>query len=145
MTPDIRSLFETAKTIAVVGASTKPFRTSHSISQYLMAEGYTIIPVNPRYQTVLGQTCYPSLQAIPDDLHIDIVNVYRRDIYTADVVQDAIDRQQTTRENPVIWTQLGASSPEAQTKAKAANLSYIAERCIMVEHERFLRTHKASS
>lgn len=134
--PDTKTILTEAKTIAVVGASTNPYRTSHSIAQYLLDAGYTIIPVNPKYKEVLGQTSYPSLQAIPNDVSIDIVNIYRRDAFTADVVADALERQETTGEQPVIWTQLGVSSPAAQAKAEAANLPYIAERCIMLEHGR---------
>lgn len=134
--PDLAQTLRTAKTIAVVGASPNPYRTSHSIMRYLMDAGYTVIPVNPTYDNVLGETCYPSLQAIPEDIHLDIVNIFRRDIYTADVVDDATARQASTNEHPVIWTQLGVSSPEAQQKATAANLPYVAERCIMLAHGR---------
>ena len=101
-----------------------------------MAAGYTVIPVNPNHTQVLGQTCYPSVQAIPEDVKINIVNIFRRPAHTADMVRDVLERLKKTDEAPVIWTQIGVSSSEAQELSEGAGLVYIKNRCILVEHSR---------
>ena len=72
----IRSLLQQARTIAVVGISAKPDRPSHEVAHYLQRAGYTIIPVNPAYEEVLGQKCYPNLHEVP--VKIDLVDVFRK-------------------------------------------------------------------
>src|SRR5215467_11071370 len=77
--PDrIREALETAETVAVVGCSPDPSRASYTIARYLLAQGYRVVPVNPNYQELLGQKCYPSLSDIPADIRVDIVDVFRR-------------------------------------------------------------------
>ncbi len=137
-TPDLTTCLRDADTIAVVGCSDRPSRTSHRIAAYLQDAGYRVIPVNPNHDTILGTPCYPDLSSIPDDVPIDIVNIFRAPAHTADMVQSAIDRAEHTGERPTIWTQLGVSSPEAEQLADEANLSYVRNRCIMVEHRRRL-------
>ncbi|MEM1095134.1 MAG: CoA-binding protein [Bacteroidota bacterium] len=132
--PDISSTLRNAKTIAVVGASPRPGRTSHSIAQYLIAQGYTVIPVNPHRETIFGVPCYPDLQSIPADQRIDIVNIFRRSDKTAGVIRDLMERIDETGEQPVVWTQLGVSSREATQLIEDADLPYVHERCIYVEH-----------
>ena len=133
---DLPTILNATKTIAVVGASANPSRTSHAISRYLIEVGYTVIPVNPNYDTVHDLTSYPSLQAIPKDIQIDMVNVFRRPAETAGVVRDMIERMKETGERPVIWTQIGVSSREAEQLATDAGLDYVRNRCILVEHSR---------
>ena len=133
---DYEEILSSARTIAVVGCSINPARTSNSIARYLIGAGYTIIPVNPNYNEILGLTCYPNVQAIPQDLQIDIVNIYRRPAHTAEMVRDVLARIKRTHEKPVIWTQIGVSSNEAQQLSKEAGLVYIKNRCILVEHSR---------
>lgn len=135
-TPALASILNTAQTIAVVGCSARPSRTSHRIASYLQDAGYRVIPVNPNYDEVLGERCYPDLPSVPDDVQIDIVNIFRDPVHTADMVQSALDRVAQTGERPAIWTQLGVSTPEAQSLAAEADLPYVPNRCIMVEHGR---------
>lgn len=135
---DYKSMLETARTIAVVGCSPRPTRTSHRIARYLQDAGYTVIPVNPYHDELLGVPCYPDVQHIPAETPIDIVNIFRRPRYTADMVRDVIDRIETTGERPVIWTQIGVSSQEAERLATDAGLPYVRNRCILVEHSRLL-------
>ncbi len=85
-------------------------------------------------EEVHGLKCYPDLQSIPEDVSIDIVNVFRRPAYTAAVMNDVLARIAKTEEKPVIWTQIGVSSGEAEKMAKEAGLEYIRNRCILVEH-----------
>jgi uncharacterized protein len=132
--PSIAEILRSARTIAVVGCSPRPSQTSHYIAVYLQRAGYEVIPVNPHHTELLGVPCYPSLTDIPPDVEIDIVNVYRRPQFTAQVVVDAAERAASTRNKPVVWTQLGVSSPEAETLAIEHRLAYVRERCIMVEH-----------
>jgi uncharacterized protein len=133
---DIPSLLRSARTIAVVGCSPRSSHTSHYIAQYLIGAGYDVIPVNPYHEELLGVPCYPDLASIPDDVQIDIVNVFRRSEFTADTVADAAARKERTGCTPTIWTQLGVHSLVAQQAAAAAGLPYIASRCIMVDHGR---------
>lgn len=132
-----KDLLKEARTIAVVGCSDNPVRTSNSIARYLIGAGYDVIPVNPQHEEILGKRCYPTTSAIPEDVQIDIVNIFRRPAHTADMVRDVLERIEKTGERPVIWTQIGVSSNEAHTLADEAGLPYVKNRCIMVEHARF--------
>jgi len=134
--PDLSSVLSTAQTIAVVGCSDDPTRTSYRIAQYMQEGGYRIVPVNPNVDAVLGETAYPDLPSIPADVAIDVVNIFRAPQHTANMVRDAIERVEATGETPVIWTQLGVSSPEARSLAAEAGLPYVRNRCIQVEHAR---------
>lgn len=127
-------ILKAAKNIAVVGCSPNPARTSNAIARYLIGAGYTVIPVNPNHTEILGQVSYPDLQSIPADVQVDIVNVFRRPAHTEGVVQDTLERIKTTGESPVIWTQIGVSSRQAEELAEGAGLTYVKNRCIMVEH-----------
>ena len=135
---DLRTVLEDARTIAVVGCSPRESRTSHRIARYLQSVGYAVVPVNPHHDELLGVPCYPDLLSIPEDTEIDIVNVFRQPRFTEGVVQDAVDRNERTEEKPVVWTQLGVSTQEAQRLAETNDLPYVANRCIMVEHARLL-------
>lgn len=129
-------LLEDAQTIAIVGCSGRTSRTSHGIAVYLQQHGYRVIPVNPHYDEILDERCYPDLPSVPDDVRIDIVNIFRAPAYTAEMVRSALARVKQTGERPVIWTQIGVSSDEAKHLAEAAGLPYIENKCIMVEHQR---------
>ena len=131
---DLPEILRSAKTIAVVGASATPSRTSFAISRYLIEVGYTVIPVNPSYEEIHGLQCYPDVVSIPKEHHIDIVNIFRRPGYTAAMVEDVLKRIEDTDEKPVIWTQIGVSSGKAEALAKEAGLEYVRNRCILVEH-----------
>ena len=84
----VRKILKDSKTIAVVGLSPKPHRPSHQVASYLMEAGYTIIPVNPGQDAILGQTCYPSLRDIPSP--VDMVDIFRRPEAILPIVEDAI-------------------------------------------------------
>ena len=133
---EIREILESARTIAIVGCSDRPDRTSYAIYRYLKEQDFDVIPVNPNHDSCHKDTCYPDLLAVPHDKQIDIVTIFRNPRYTADMVKIAIRRAEVTGEKPVIWTQLGVSSPEAEKLACEAGLTYVKNRCIMVEHSR---------
>jgi len=122
----IRRILEESDTIAVVGLSDKPDRTSYQVSAAMQAKGYRIVPVNPNADKILGETCYPSLKDIP--FPVDLVNVFRRSEYCADVAREAAEISAKT-----LWLQLGIVSEEAAEIAKAAGMNVIMDRCIKVE------------
>ena len=133
---DFKLLLEATRTIAVVGLSDDPMRPSYGIGRYLQQAGYRIIPVNPHHARVLGERCYDRIQDAPAEPSIDLVNIFRHPRYTADMIRDVLERIAATGERPVIWTQLGVSSAEAQQLAEGAGLAYVHNRCILVEHAR---------
>jgi len=128
----IRKVLTDSKTIAVVGLSAKPHRPSHQVARYLMEAGYTIIPVNPGQDTILGHTCYPNLRAIPTP--VDMVDIFRRPEAVLPIVEDAIDIGAK-----FIWMQEGIVNEEAAAKAKAAGLEVIMDRCTKIDHMNLLK------
>lgn len=130
--PSPKKVLKEAKTVVVVGCSPNPYRTSNYAANYLKERGYRMIPVNPTEEEILGEVCYPNLEAIPEEIKIDIVNVFRNKRYTAGVVEEVADWKDRTGQNPVIWTQLDVSSHEAELKAEGAQIPYIRNTCIMV-------------
>lgn len=128
--PDpILDLLRWTRTIAVVGCSDRPDRDSHRVAAYLQAAGYRIVPVRPARRTILGEPCYPDLAAIPVEVEVDLVNVFRRPEGVPSVVEQAIARGVRG-----IWLQLGVGHPGAEARARAAGLNVVSERCLKVEH-----------
>jgi predicted CoA-binding protein len=122
-------ILRAARTIAVVGASPDPSRTSHGVMRYLQRVGYRCIPVNPNADEVLGERCYPSLADLPEP--VDLVDVFRRAEYCADVARDAAAIQ-----TPALWLQLGLRSAEARHVAEEAGMQYVEDACTAVVHRR---------
>ena len=137
--PDPAAALRSARTIAVVGCSPRGFQTSHRIARYIQDAGFQMVPVNPNHGEILGETAYPDLVSIPDDVEVDIVDVFRRPEFTASVVRDAVDRMERTGQRPLVWTQLGVHSAEAERLAAEAGLPYVADRCLMVDHAALAR------
>jgi hypothetical protein len=127
----LRSRLEQAKTIAVVGHSDKPQRTSYQIAQFLRRVGYQVYPVNPTVQFIDGQPCYATLQDIPTA--IDIVDIFRRSEHLPAVMEAAIAAGAKT-----VWAQLGVSHPQAAQMAEAAGIDWIMDACIKIEYQRLL-------
>lgn len=115
--------------IAVVGLSDDPSRPSYGIANYLLSAGKAVIPVNPNHASVMGLTCYASLEAVPGP--IELVNVFRRPEHCADVVRSAIAVKARG-----VWLQSGIVSQEARALAEKAGIDFVQNRCIMVEHMR---------
>lgn len=133
---EIHQLLERAKTVAMIGCSPNQFRTSNYAAKFLQDRGYRLIPVNPQAEEIYGEKCYDNLNDIPEEIQVDIVNVFRNSEYSAEAVQDAAEWKKQTGQNPVVWTQLDVSSPEAEKIAEENELPYIKNRCIMVEWDR---------
>ena len=130
--PDaIRKLLQDARTIAIVGLSAKADRPSNEVAHRLQRAGYTIIPVNPAYQEVMGLKCYPDLHAVPEK--IDIVDVFRKPAEVMPVVDEAI-----AVGAGCVWLQLGVIAPEAAHKAADAGLKVVVDRCTKTEYLRLL-------
>ncbi len=127
----LREILGAARNIAVVGLSDKPERDSNEVARYLKSVGYRIVPVNPMLSEVLGERAYPSLEAIPPDVRIDLVDVFRRSEEVPPIVDQAI-----ARKVPVVWMQLGVRNAEAAKKARQHGLTAIEDLCIMVSHRR---------
>ena len=94
--PNPREVLKTSKTVAIIGCSANPYRTSNYAAKYLMNRGYTVIPVNPVEKEILGERCFPKLADVPESVHIDIVNVFRNKRYTEGVLEDGSSRLDKT-------------------------------------------------
>jgi predicted CoA-binding protein len=121
----LRALLRGTTTIAVVGLSSKPDRPSLDIATFLQARGCRIVPVNPREQQVLGERAYPSLQDIPDEEHVDIVDVFRRAEQTPEVARGAV-----AIGAKALWLQQDIVNEEAGRIASDAGLTVIMGVCI---------------
>lgn len=128
---DIIDILKNTRTIAMVGASSKPERPSYGVMQYLLANGFEVVPVNPGQagSTLMGQLVYASLKDIP--FPVDLVDVFREADATPGVVEDAIAVNAQS-----VWLQLGISNEEAENKARKAGLRYVEDTCIKIDHAR---------
>jgi len=120
----------------VIGLSSNSWRTSNHIAEYLQRNNFRIIPVNPNEEEVLGEKSYDSMKVLPDDLQIDIIDIFRNKKYTAEMVQDIVEWSNKTGQKPVIWTQLDVSSEKAKSLAEENGFEYVENRCLMVEHSK---------
>lgn len=120
-----------SKTIAVVGLSNREETAAYRVSKVMQDAGYTIIPINPKLagQQILGEVTYPSLQDVP--VHMDIVNVFRRSEFLADVARDFIET-----DAGIFWAQLGLESQEAEAVLRQAGRHQIVmNKCIKIEYQ----------
>ncbi len=127
----LRAIFESSKTIAVVGLSDKPDRDSYRVAEYLQERGYRIIPVNPTVAEVLGERSYASVADIPEP--VDVVDIFRKPEAVDPVVEEAI-----AAGAKVVWMQLGVVNEPAAAAARAAGLQVVMDRCMQVEHRRLM-------
>ena len=127
----LRKILKESKRIAVVGASEKPWRDSNSIAEFLIREGYVVLPVNPKYEKVLDLRCYPDLKSLPQA--VDIVDIFRNPDHVEKIVDEAIAVKART-----IWMQLGVVNPKAAQKAEESGLQVVMDRCILVDYRRLI-------
>lgn len=123
----VTEVLKTSRTIAVVGLSSRQFRPSHGVTEYLQSAGYRIIPVNPHEREVLGEKSYARLEDIPEK--IDIVDIFRRSEFVPEIVESAIRIGARA-----IWMQEGVIHPEAAERARRAGVFVIMDSCILKEH-----------
>ena len=142
----LRRILKNCKTIAVVGLSPEWHRPSHFVAKYMQEQGYHIIPVNPKHESILGERCYARLEDIPEP--VDMVDVFRRPEDVPPIAASAAPScpgprscgQSLAIGAKCLWQQLGVSSQEADTVARAAGLDSVMDRCVKVEHARLLST-----
>lgn len=127
--PTLRRILRDTRVIASVGLSRHWYRPSFFAAKYLQEHGYRIIPVNPRYQEILGEKCYPSLLEIPEK--VDVVQLFQRAERVLPFVEDAIKIGAK-----VVWMQLGIVNEEAAARAREAGLEVVMDRCMKIEHAR---------
>jgi predicted CoA-binding protein len=128
---EIRRFYD-LKNIAVVGMSRNEEKPAHRVPRFLIDHGYNIIPVNPTTKEVLGRKSYSAVSEIPNDLNIDIVDVFRKSEDVPDVVEDAIMKKGIK----LIWMQEGISNEEAERKAKENGIDVVYNRCMLEEYKR---------
>jgi predicted CoA-binding protein len=127
----IQSILHRMKTVAVVGLSPNELRASHFVGYYLRRHGYRVIPVNPREEEILGQKSYPSLSAIPEP--VDVVDVFRAPDAVPAIAEEAV-----AAKAGALWLQYGVISPEGARTAAEGGLDVVMDRCLKVEHARYL-------
>ena len=128
----IDRLLRESKTIAVVGASTKMTRPSYEVARYLKEQGYTILPVHPKYGEVLGERCYASLRDVPEI--INVVDIFRRPEEVEAHVREAIEVGAGA-----VWFQEGVVNLQAAELAVSHGLEVVMDRCMLKEHARLMR------
>ena len=126
---ELRCILRECKTIAVVGLSANEMRPSFFASKYMQDHGYRIIPVNPNYDEILGEKCYPDLCSIPEP--VDMVDLFQR----ADRVRPFVEQAITIKAR-VVWMQLGVTNDEAAKLASDAGLEVVMDRCVKIEYAR---------
>lgn len=124
---EVLNILKSSKIIAVVGLSANPDKPSNQVAKFLKAHGYTIVPVNPTTDELLGEKCYPTLSAIPFD--IDVADVFRRPEDIPPVADDAINKGVK-----VFWMQEGIANNAAADKLRAAGITVVMDKCTKKEH-----------
>lgn len=127
--PTLRRILQENHVIAMVGLSANWYRPSFFAAKYLLDHGYRVIPVNPSYQEVLGQKCYPALRDIPEK--VDIVDCFRRSDDIMPLADDAI-----AIGAKVLWLQIGVINAAAAAKARTAGIDVVMNRCVKIEYAR---------
>jgi predicted CoA-binding protein len=135
MDEDVRAMLEQTRTWAVVGCSPDPVRDSHRIASLLQRRGFRVIPVNPRvHGELLGERCYPSLEAIPAGEGVEVVDIFRRSDQAGVHVDEAVALGATG-----VWLQQGVVDQAAAERARAAGLRVAMNRCPAIELPRLAR------
>ena len=127
----LRRILARSRTLAVVGLPAQWYRPSYFAAKYMQDHGYRIIPVNPRYDEVLGEKCFPDLRSIPEP--VDLVDCFRKAGDIPPLADEAI-----AIGAKVLWMQLGIANEAAARRASAAGLDVVMNRCVKIEHARIL-------
>ena len=131
---ELRSILGDARTIAVVGLSSNPERPSYEVAEFLQSKGYRIVPVNPNATEVLGERAYASLLEVPEEIAIDVVDVFRRAEHTPEVAEQAV-----ARGAKVLWLQEGIANDDARRIGEDAGLTVVMGVCIKKQEQRLER------
>jgi len=133
LTAEITQLLKECRSIAVVGLSPKESRPSNMVGRYLLKHGYTVYPVNPGQDEILGEQCYKALSDIP--AAVDIVDIFRKSEDILPIVEEVLKLRPLPR---VVWMQQGIIHEEAAALARDAGIYVLMDRCIKVDHANFL-------
>lgn len=125
--------FGKVKNIAVIGLSNKSESVSNQIAGYLQNQGYNIIPVNPTIESALGEKAYPDLLSIPEEIDIDVAEIFRKPENVPPIVEEAIRRGVDT-----IWFQEGTVNEEAASEAEHEGLEVVKDKCMKKEHCKYV-------
>jgi hypothetical protein len=125
----LRRILQRCRTVAVVGLSAEWHRPSYFAASYLQGKGYRIVPVNPKYPTILGESSYARLEDIP--FKVDMVDVFRKPADVLPIAHSAVAIGARC-----LWQQLGVLNTEADVVARAAGLDSVMDRCVKIEHAR---------
>ena len=128
---ELRSILGDARTIAVVGLSSNPDRPSYEVAEFLHDKGYRIVPINPNETEVLGERAYASLSEVPEEIAVDVVDVFRRAEQTPEVAEEAVARRAK-----VLWLQEGIVNDDARRIGEEAGLTVIMGVCIKKQRQR---------
>ncbi len=133
----LRGILSESKTIAAVGVSTNSIRPSYFVARYLSLKSYRMLPVNPVYagQQLFGEEIHPAMAALPEDVPVDMVDIFRRSDQVLPVVEEAI-AVLLPRGLKTIWMQIGVINEEAAALAEANGLKVVMNRCPKIEHQR---------
>jgi len=126
---NLRRILRAYRRVAVVGLSAEWHRPSYFVAKYLQQHGYRVVPVNPRYETILGERCYARLEDIPEP--VDMVDVFRRTADVGPIADSAI-----AIGAKCLWQQIGVTNEAAAARARAAGLDVVMDRCVKIEHAR---------
>jgi len=126
---EIKKIFSEVKTIAIPGLSPKEDKDSHKVAKYLQSQGYKIIPIYPKEETILGEKVYRSLADITE--RVDMVDMFRKPAVADEIVDIIKDRDDVK----VLWLQKGIVNNEAAKRAKELGLKVVQNRCSMVDHK----------
>ena len=127
---EIKNIFKSVKTIAVVGLSPDPSKDSNHVAEYLQQAGYKIIPIYPKNEIILGEQAYPSLTDVPANIQIVMVDIFRKAV-ALDAIADACIARGGIK---VFWAQKGIVNNAAAERARAAGMTVVQNKCTMVEH-----------
>lgn len=125
----LRNILQDHKRVAIVGLSANPMRPSYFAGKYLQEHGFDIVPVNPNYQAILGEPCYPDLLSIPGE--VDIVDLFQKPDKALPFARQAVEIGAKA-----LWMQLGVVNEEAAQLARQAGLQVVMDRCMKIEYAR---------
>lgn len=138
---EIREMLGRYRVVAVVGLSRDPSKDSYRVASYLKSQGFKIVPINPTTTEIIGETSYPSLLDMPENLRrtVEIVDIFRRAEDVPPIVEQAVKMRREHGHPHVIWMQLGIVNKDAAKLAQAASMEVVMDRCMWIEHARLIK------
>jgi len=128
----LQEIFDTYKTIAVVGMSSNQVKPAFTVPVYFIRKGYNVIPVNPMAEEIVGKKCYPTITDVPEE--IEILNVFRRSEDCLNIVQEAVERKKQKGDIKLIWLQEGIINNDAKALAEENGIEFIQNMCMFKEY-----------